>query len=58
VKTGKNNYDELHIIGSFNVGLGFRFQITPIITPNKRTVQPGNAFEDVSFMPGFEIDEC
>ncbi len=28
---------------------------TPIIALNKRTVQPGDAFEDTVFKPGFEI---
>jgi hypothetical protein len=28
---------------------------TPNITPKKRTVQPGDAFEDTAFKPGFEI---
>jgi hypothetical protein len=32
------------------------FQKTPIITPQKkRTVQPGDAFEDIVFKQGFEI---
>jgi hypothetical protein len=31
------------------------FQKTAIITPKKRTVQPGNAFEDTAFNAGFEI---
>jgi hypothetical protein len=31
------------------------FQKTTIITPQKRTIQPGDAFEDTDFMPGFEI---
>jgi hypothetical protein len=30
-------------------------QKTPIITPKKRTVQPGDAFEDTDFKPRFEI---
>jgi hypothetical protein len=31
------------------------FQKTPIINPKNRTVQPGDAFEDTAFKPGFEI---
>jgi hypothetical protein len=27
----------------------------PIITPKNRTFQPGGAFEDTAFKPGFEI---
>ncbi len=35
----------------------FLFQKTPIINPQKRTVQLGNAFEDTAVKPGFEIDK-
>jgi hypothetical protein len=38
---------------SGEIGLDFLFQKTPIITPKKRTVQPGDAFEDTAFKPGF-----
>jgi hypothetical protein len=31
------------------------FQKTLIMTPKKRTVQPGDAFEDTALKPGFEI---
>jgi hypothetical protein len=37
------------------MGLDSLFHETPIITPEKRTVQPGDAFEDTAFKPGFEI---
>jgi hypothetical protein len=37
------------------IGLVSLLQKTPIITPKKRTVQPGDAFEDTAFKPGFEI---
>jgi hypothetical protein len=37
------------------MGLDSLFQKTPIITSKKRTVQPGEAFEDTVFKPGFEI---
>jgi hypothetical protein len=37
------------------IGLEFLFQKTPIITPKKRTVHPGDAFGDTAFEPGFEI---
>jgi hypothetical protein len=37
------------------IGLDSLFQKTPIITPRERTVQPGDAFEDTTFKPGFEI---
>jgi hypothetical protein len=37
------------------IGLESLFQKTPIITTIKRTVQPGDAFEDTAFKPGFEI---
>jgi hypothetical protein len=37
------------------IGLYSLFEKTPIITPEKRTVQPGGAFEDTAFKPGFEI---
>ncbi len=36
-------------------GINFLFQITPIITPKKRTVQQGDAFEVTALKPGFEI---
>jgi hypothetical protein len=36
------------------IGLDSIFQKTPIITPEERTVQPGDAFEDTAFTPGFE----
>ncbi len=32
------------------------FEKTPILTPEKRTFQPGNAFDDTAFKPGFQID--
>jgi hypothetical protein len=31
------------------------FEKTPITILTKPTVQPGNAFEDTAFKPGFEI---
>jgi hypothetical protein len=37
------------------MSLGSFFQKTPIITPEKQTVQPGGAFEDIAFKPGFAI---
>jgi hypothetical protein len=37
------------------MGLDFLLQKTPIITPKKRTVQPGDSFEDNALKPGFEI---
>jgi hypothetical protein len=37
------------------MGLDSLFQNTKIITPKKRTVQPGDAFEDTAFKQGFEI---
>jgi hypothetical protein len=37
------------------IRLGSLFQKTQIITPEKRTVQPVDAFEDTAFKPGFEI---
>jgi hypothetical protein len=37
------------------IGFDYLFQKTPIIAPEKRTVQPGDAFEDTAFKPGFEI---
>jgi hypothetical protein len=37
------------------IGLDSLFQKTPIITPKKGTVQPGDAFEDTAFQPWFEI---
>jgi hypothetical protein len=32
-----------------SIGLGFLFQITPMFTPKKRTVKPGDAFENTAF---------
>jgi hypothetical protein len=40
-----------------SIDLDSFFQKTPIITPEKRTIQPGDAFEDTAFNPGFEIVE-
>jgi hypothetical protein len=37
------------------IGIGTLCQKTPIIIPKKRTAQPGDAFEDADFEPGFEI---
>jgi hypothetical protein len=37
------------------LGLDSLFQKTSIITPKKLTIQPGDAFEDTAFEPGFEI---
>jgi hypothetical protein len=37
------------------MGLDTHFQKTLIITPKKRTVQQGEAFEDTAFKPRFEI---
>jgi hypothetical protein len=37
------------------IGLDSLFQKTPVITPKKRSVQPGDALEDTAFKPGFEI---
>jgi hypothetical protein len=37
------------------MGFDSHFQKTPIITPEKRAVQPEDAFEDTAFKPGFEI---
>jgi hypothetical protein len=34
------------------------FEKTPIITPEKQTAQPGDAFEYTAFKPGFEIVKC
>ncbi len=34
------------------------FQKTQISTPKKRNVQPGDAFEDTTFKPGFENVKC
>jgi hypothetical protein len=39
----------------FHMSLDFLPQKTPIITPEKRTGQPGGAFENIAFEPGFEI---
>ncbi len=39
----------------FYIGLDFLFQNVPIITAEKRTVKPGNAFEDIAFRVLFEI---
>jgi hypothetical protein len=36
------------------MGLDSLFQKTPIIAHKKRTVQPGDVFEDTDFKPGFE----
>jgi hypothetical protein len=36
-------------------GLDFLFQNIPIITAEKGTVQPKNAFEDITFKVPFEI---
>ncbi len=38
-----------------SIGLDSLFQKTPITTLKKRTAQPGDAFEDTAFDPGFEI---
>jgi hypothetical protein len=37
------------------IGLDSLFQTILIITPKKRTVQPGDAYEDTAFKPEFEI---
>jgi hypothetical protein len=39
------------------IGLEFDslFQKTPVIIPKKRTVHPGDAFENTAFQPVFEI---
>jgi hypothetical protein len=37
------------------IGLASLFLKTPVISPEKRTIQPGDAFEDTSSKPGFEI---
>jgi hypothetical protein len=37
------------------IGLDSLFQTTAIITPKKLTIQPGDAFEDTAFKPGFGI---
>jgi hypothetical protein len=37
------------------IDLDSLFQKIPIIIPKKRAVQPGDAFEDTAFNPGFEI---
>jgi hypothetical protein len=42
-------------IGAIKYVLESLFQKTPIITPKKRTVQPGDSLEDTTFRPGFEI---
>jgi hypothetical protein len=39
------------------IGLDFLSQNIPIITAEKRTVKPGNAFEDIAFSVPFEIDK-
>jgi hypothetical protein len=52
IKVGKLKRQHLcHLIG-----LDSLFQKTPIIIPKKkkRTVQPGDAYEDTAFKPGFE----
>ncbi len=36
------------------IGLNSLFQKTPIITPKKQTVQPGDTFKDTVFKPEFE----
>jgi hypothetical protein len=42
--------------GCHLIGLHFLSQETPIITKRrKKTIQPGDAFEDTAFKPGFEI---
>jgi hypothetical protein len=40
---------------SDQIGLDSIFQKVLIITPTKRTNQPGDAVEDTAFKPGFEI---
>jgi hypothetical protein len=42
-------------IGGVRLGLDSRFRKTAIITLKKRTVQPGDVFEDTGFKLGFEI---
>ncbi len=37
------------------MGLDSLFQKTPIIITKQQTVQPGDAFEDTAFKPGFKI---
>jgi hypothetical protein len=37
------------------IGLDSLVQKTLIITPEKRNVPPGGAFEDTALKPGFEI---
>jgi hypothetical protein len=38
------------------IGLGSLFQKNSNHQPKKQTVQPGDAFEDTVFKPGFEIE--
>jgi hypothetical protein len=37
------------------IGLDSLFQDNMMITPKKRTVQPGDEFEETALKPGFEI---
>jgi hypothetical protein len=37
------------------IGLDFLLHITPIIMAEKRTVEPGNALNDIALMVLFEI---
>ncbi len=37
-----------------SIGLGSLFQKTPMFTPKKRTVKPGDAFENTAFYQWFE----
>jgi hypothetical protein len=39
----------------YSIGLHSLFQKSPKITPEKQTVQPGGASEDIAVQPGFEI---
>jgi hypothetical protein len=55
VKTEKKNWRNKRWHWCHWIGLDSLFQKTPTITPTKRTVQPGDAFEDTAFEPRFEI---
>jgi hypothetical protein len=53
--SSKKETEKMASYGQHNgYGLDSLFQKTPIITQTKRFVQPGDAFEDTAFKPGFE----
>jgi hypothetical protein len=56
VKEGWGSWPVTRRHWCYSVGIDSLFQITTVITPNKeRPAQPGVAFEDTAFRPGFEI---